>query len=55
MWSQYIAQAKWIAQNFPKDKRYENIIIHNGDSGNVLKASYMQYVSKPCLSYMMAH
>ena len=39
---QFLDDKQWINDNFPRDMRYENVMLY---SDNVLKASYMQYVS----------
>ena len=47
---QFIKQRNWILSNFPKDTRYETVLISSSSSdnsiGNVLTAQTMQYVRK---------
>ena len=50
---QFIKQKEWILQNYPKDTRYESIILTVQEGGNILTASTMQYLSelhrfRPC-------
>ena len=40
---QFREDKKWIENNFPKDMRYESVIL-SGD--NVLQPEYFQYVSQ---------
>ena len=44
---QFVEQNKWIKENYPKDKRYESILVYTKDgiSGNVLTAASIQYVN----------
>lgn len=42
--SESIVQKEWIAEHFPKDTRYETILI-NGNSQNLLTAETMNFVS----------
>ena len=43
---QFVDQNAWIKENYPKDMRYESIIVYskNGTSGNILTAASIQYV-----------
>jgi hypothetical protein len=42
---QFIRQKEWIQENFPKDTRYETIIISTqNNDGNILTAEAIQYV-----------
>ena len=43
---QFVDQNAWIKENYPKDKRYESVIVYttNGTNGNVLTAASIQYV-----------
>ena len=43
---QFVDQNAWIKENYPKDMRYESIIVNskNGTSGNILTAASIQYV-----------
>ena len=43
---QFVDQNAWIKENYPKDMRYESIIVSskNGTSGNILTAASIQYV-----------
>ena len=43
LFSQYLDDKAWIEENFPKDMRYETVIIHGP---NVLTADYFTYVSQ---------
>ena len=50
---QFIKQKEWILQNYPKDTRYESIILTVQEGGNILTASTMQYLAelhrfRPC-------
>ena len=48
---QFIEQKIWIAENFPRDRRYENLIF---ESENVLTADTIRYVSpklEKCIRY----
>ena len=49
---QYTEQKDWISENYPKDKRFETIIVASTDgmSGNVLTDSTIQYVIMDRLS-----
>ena len=38
----FIEQKAWIAENFPRDRRYENLIL---ESENILTADTVRYVS----------
>ena len=38
---QFIEQKAWIAENFPKDRRFENLIL---ESENILTAETVKYV-----------
>ena len=40
---QFIEQKAWIAENFPKDRRFENLIL---ESDNVLTADTVKYVKE---------
>jgi len=45
--SPFIKQRNWILSNFPKDTRYETVLIsHDKSIGNVLTAHTMQYLLK---------
>ena len=43
---QFIKQKEWILQNYPKDTRYESIILTVQEGGNILTASTMQYLAE---------
>lgn len=44
---QFIRQREWILENFPKDTRYETVIMSTSEAdGNVLTAQTIQYVSR---------
>ena len=42
---QFVTQKEWISQNFPKDRRYESVIV-SAKNGNVLNNATIRYVSE---------